>query len=78
LPASDLPELQRLAFTVSTWCLEVLTFIDTGVTNAGPAGTNRVIKTVAHDAYGFLNRVCQRLRSRCATTLKGRGSSIPV
>jgi Transposase len=28
-----------------------------GITNAGSEGTNRVIKTVARDAYGFRNPV---------------------
>ncbi|WP_202970782.1 transposase [Saccharothrix sp. ALI-22-I] len=70
---SGLPELERLATTVSTWRPEILAFIDTGITNAGSEGTNRVIKTVARDAYGFRNPVNQRLRTRCATTRRGRG-----
>lgn len=76
--ASDLPELQRLASTVSTWWPEILTFIETGITNAGSEGTNRVIKTVARDAYGFRNPVSQRLRTRCATTRKARGFLDPA
>ncbi|MEN3267029.1 transposase [Pseudonocardia sp.] len=71
--ASGLPELERLANTVSASWPEILTFIQTGITNAGSEGTNRVIKTVARDAYGFRNPVSQRLRTRCATTRKGRG-----
>ncbi|TQS02560.1 transposase, partial [Microbispora hainanensis] len=51
--ASGLPELERLASTVETWWPEILAFIHTGITNAGSEGTNRVIKTVARDAYGF-------------------------
>lgn len=76
--ASDLPELQRLATTVSTWWPEILTFIETGITNAGSEGTNRVIKTVARDAYGFRNPVSQRLRTRCATTREARGFLNPA
>jgi transposase len=76
--ASDLPELERLAATVSAWWPEILTFLDTGITNAGSEGTNRVIKTVARDAYGFRNPVSQRLRTRCATTRKGRGHLNPA
>ncbi|MDW5328029.1 hypothetical protein [Plantactinospora sp. KLBMP9567] len=34
---------------------------------------NRVIKTVARDAYGFRNPNNQRLRTRCATTRNARG-----
>jgi transposase len=76
--ASGLPELERLAGTVSVWWPEILAFIQTGITNAGSEGTNRVIKTVARDAYGFRNPVSQRLRTRCATTRKGRGFLDPA
>ncbi|MDM4723441.1 transposase [Micromonospora sp. WMMA1363] len=64
---ADLPELARLATTVQTWWPQILAFLHTGITNAGSEGTNRVIKTVARDAYGFRNPVNQRLRTRCAT-----------
>jgi transposase len=75
---SGLPELERLASTVSTWWPEILAFITTGVTNAGSEGTNRVIKTVARDAYGFRNPENQRLRTRCASTRKARGCLNPA
>jgi transposase len=75
---SGLPELERLANTVSAWWSEILAFLNTGITNAGSEGTNRVIKTVARDAYGFRNPVSQRLRTRCATTRKGRGFLDPA
>jgi transposase len=74
---SGLPELDRLATTVQTWWPEILAFLHTGITNAGSEGTNRVIKTVARDAYGFRNPVNQRLRTRCATTRKARGHLNP-
>ncbi|MFB7115468.1 transposase [Streptomyces sp. NPDC056190] len=70
---AGLSELQRLATTVEAWWPEVLAFLHTGITNAGSEGTNRVIKTVARDAYGFRNPVNQRLRTRCATTRRARG-----
>lgn len=76
--ASGLPELERLASTVSAWWPEILAFIQTGITNAGSEGTNRVIKAVARDAYGFRNPVSQRLRTRCATTRRGRGFLDPA
>uniref|UniRef100_UPI0029C9B07D ISL3 family transposase n=1 Tax=Micromonospora sp. RTP1Z1 TaxID=2994043 RepID=UPI0029C9B07D len=63
---SNLPELTRLATTVQTWWPQILAFIRTGITNAGSEGTNRVIKTVARNAYGFRNPINQRLRTRCA------------
>ena len=75
---SGLPELKRLAGTVETWWPEILAFIHTGITNAGSEGTNRVIKTVARDAYGFRNPLNQRLRTHCATTRKGRGHLNPA
>ena len=74
---SGLAELERLATTVQTWWPEILTFLHTGITNAGSEGTNRVIKTIARDAYGFRNPVNQRLRTRCATARKGRGHLDP-
>lgn len=52
---SGLYELQRLATTVQAWWPEILAFIQSGVTNADSEGTNRVIKTIARDAYGFRN-----------------------
>ncbi|MEV6817010.1 ISL3 family transposase, partial [Micromonospora sp. NPDC051296] len=74
---ANLPELHRLATTIETWWPQILTFIRTGITNAGSEGTNRVIKTVARDAYGFRNPINQRLRTRCATTRRTRGHLDP-
>jgi transposase len=67
------PELKRLATTVEMWWPQILAFLHTGITNANSEGTNRAIKTVARDAYGFRNPNNQRLRTRCATTQKARG-----
>ena len=75
---AGLPELERLASTVETWWPEILAFLHTGITNAGSEGTNRVIKTVARDAYGFRNPINQRLRTRCATTRQARGHLNPA
>ena len=75
---SDLPELHRLATTIETWWPEVLAFLHTGITNAGSEGTNRVIKNVARDAYGFRNPENQRLRTRAATTRRHRGHLNPA
>ena len=71
---TDLLELHRLATTIETWWPEILAFLHTGITNAGSEGTNRVIKTVARDAYGFRNPENQRLRTRTATTRRHRGN----
>ena len=62
---------------MQTWWPQILTFLHTGITNAGSEGTNRVIKTVARNAYGFRNPVNQRLRTRCATTREIRGHLNP-
>ena len=71
--ASDLPEMQRLATTVSTWRNKIIAGIVSGVSNAGSEGHNRAIKTDARCAYGYQNPVNQRLRTRLATTRRGRG-----
>lgn len=71
--ASGLPELERLAQTVSTWRNEIIAGITTGISNAGSEGHNRVIKTDARCAYGYRNPVNQRVRTRLATTRRGRG-----
>jgi transposase len=75
---SDLPELYRLATTIETWWPQIHAFLHTGITNAGSEGTNRVIKTVARDAYGFRNPKNQRLRTRTATTRRHRGHLNPA
>ncbi|WP_309234146.1 transposase [Micromonospora sp. ATA51] len=56
---------------------QILVFIRTGITNAGSEGTNRLIKTVARDAYGFRNPANRQLRTRCATSLRHRGHLNP-
>lgn len=71
--ASGLPEMERLANTVSTWWPQVLAGITTGITNAASEGINRAIKTDARCAYGYRNPANQRLRARCATTRRARG-----
>ncbi|MDM4777728.1 MULTISPECIES: transposase [unclassified Micromonospora] len=76
--ATDLPELHRLATTTETWWPQILAFLTTGITNAGSEGTNRVIKTVARDAYGFRNPANQRLRTRTATIRRHRGLLNPA
>nr|WP_274534613.1 transposase [Micromonospora sp. CB01531] len=76
--ASDLPELHRLATTIETWWPQILAFLTTGITNAGSEGTNRVIKTIACNAYGFRNPENQRLRTRTATTRHHRGHLNPA
>jgi transposase len=75
---SGLPELTRLATTIEIWWPQILAFLHTGITNAGSEATNRVIKTVARNAYGFRNPENQRLRTRAATTRRHRGHLNPA
>ncbi|MFE9207118.1 transposase [Micromonospora sp. NPDC007230] len=76
--ASDLPELHRLATTIEAWWPQIHAFLRTGITNAGSEGTNRVIKTIARDAYGFRKPESQRLCTRTATTRRHRGHLNPA
>ncbi|MDP9434951.1 MAG: transposase, partial [Actinomycetota bacterium] len=69
---SGLPELERLAGTIEAWWLDVLGFLQTGVTNAGTEATNRTVKTAARTACGFRNLDNQRLRVRFACTRRSR------
>lgn len=70
---SGLPELETLAQTVSTWRREIIKAINSEISNAGSEGHNRAIKTDARKAYGYRNPANQRLRTRLATTRRGRG-----
>lgn len=74
--ASGLPEMERLATTISTWWPQILAGIVTGITNAASEGFNRAIKTDARCAYGYRKPANQRLRARCATTRRARGHLI--
>jgi len=70
---TGIPELERLATTISTWwpCIEA--FLNTKITNAKSEGYNRVVKLDARNAFGYRNPENQRLRTRCATTRRARG-----
>jgi transposase len=74
---AGIPELERLAGTISTWwpCIEA--FLHTKITNAKSEGYNRVVKLDARNAFGYRNPENQRLRTRCATTRRARGCLDP-
>ncbi|WP_198946234.1 transposase, partial [Pseudofrankia asymbiotica] len=76
--SAGIPELERLATTISTWwpCIEA--FLHTKITNAASEGYNRVVKLDARNAYGYRNPTNQRLRTRCATTRRARGCLNPA
>jgi transposase len=73
---TDLPEFHRLA--TQTWWPQINAFLTTRITNAGSQGTNRVIKTLARDAYGFRNPSNQHLRTGTATTRRHHGHLNPA
>ena len=47
-----------------TWWPEILAFLQTGITNAGTEGTNRLVKQVLRCACGFRNKNNYRMRVR--------------
>lgn len=61
---TDVPEVHTLAALIQTWWPAVLTFLQTGATNAATEGTNRLIKQVKRQACGFRNRAHYRDRVR--------------
>jgi transposase len=64
----DIPEITTFAQPVETWWPETLAFLQTGITNAGTEGTNRLVKQVLRGACGFRNKnhYQMRVRSHCA------------
>jgi transposase len=61
---ADVPEVTTLAQTIEACWPQILAFIDTGITNAGTEGTNRLVKDAARIAFGFRNLQNQRRRVR--------------
>jgi transposase len=61
---TDVPEVTTLARTIEARWPQILAFIDTGITNVGTEGTNRLIKDAARTAFGFRNLDNQRRRVR--------------
>jgi transposase len=56
------PELVRLATTISAWETEFLAYFDTRATNGRVEGINRLIKHIKRLGYGFTNTDNYRLR----------------
>jgi transposase len=59
---SDVPELERLARTISRWEVPILRWHRTRLTNAATEGTNLVIKNIKRLGFGFRNFENYRLR----------------
>jgi transposase len=60
--SSDVPELERLARTVTRWETPILRWHRTGLTNAATEGTNLIVKNVKRLGFGFRNFQNYRLR----------------
>ena len=71
---TDVPEVTTLAETIDTWWPAVLAFLQTGITNAGTEGTNRLVKQVLRGACGLRNSRNYRTRVRlhCAPRASAR------
>jgi transposase len=63
------PELERLARTISRWETPILRWHRTRLTNAATEGTNLVIKNIKRLGFGFRNFDNYRVRLllRCGT-----------
>jgi transposase len=59
---SGVPELERLARTITRWETPILRWHRTGLTNAATEGTNLIVKNVKRLGFGFRNFDNYRLR----------------
>jgi len=62
------PELHRLARTLRAWEPELLAYFDDRLTNGPTEGTNRIIKAVKRQGFGYTNpeNYRRRVLYRCA------------
>jgi transposase len=67
---SDIPELHRLARTISAWQDEILAYHTTGLSNGPTEAVNLLIEKVRRIGHGFrnLNNYRLRLLLRCGVT----------
>ncbi|WP_182349588.1 ISL3 family transposase [Tomitella gaofuii] len=72
---SQIPELVTLATTVDTWWPQINAFLETGITNAGTEGYNRLVKAVKRSACGFRNTENSRRRIRFHCTRRQRAAA---
>ena len=66
--AFDIAETNRLARTLRAWEPELLAYFDRRLTNGPTEGTNRIIKAVKRQGFGYTNAENYRWRVlyRCA------------
>ena len=64
----DVAETNRLARTLRTWQSELLAYFDSRLTNGPTEGTNRIIKAIKRQGFGYTNAENYRYRVlyRCA------------
>jgi transposase len=70
--ACSVPEIGKLAETISTWQEPMILAIETGLSNARSEGYNRIVKHVGRIAFGFRTPENQRRRVRWACTRQSR------
>lgn len=70
--ACSVPEISKLAETISTWQEPMILAIQTGLSNARSEGYNRIVKHVGRIAFGFRTPANQRRRVRWACTRQSR------
>lgn len=62
IAAHPVPELVRLATTISAWQDQFLAYFETGATNGRTEGLNRIIKHIKRLGFGYTNTKNYRLR----------------
>ena len=70
--ACSVPEIGKLAETISAWQEPMILAIQTGLSNARSEGYNRIVKHVGRIAFGFRTPGNQRRRVRWACTRQSR------
>jgi transposase len=70
--ACSVPEIGKLAETISAWQEPMILAIETGLSNARSEGYNRIVKHVGRIAFGFRTPENQRRRVRWACTCQSR------
>jgi transposase len=70
--ACSVPEIRKLAETISSWQGPMILAIETGLSNARSEGYNRIVKHVGRVAFGFRTPENQRRRVRWACTRQSR------
>jgi transposase len=70
--ARSVPEIGKLADTISAWQEPMILAIQTGLSNARSEGYHRIVKRIGRTAFGFRTPENQRRRVRWACTRESR------